>query len=435
MSETTTPEVHVQPLMNRRKVKRFVIAIIAAVVILIAFFIIQNIRDFDLPAKANTVGWIAAIQKTPTGSQVVMIKPDGTIEPSKGYQDGVNDRDPVWRPDGNRLFFVSDRADNKTGKRQVNIFRWNPGSGKIERRSATQGAYVNMDYSSVDPDEKALVALAGKIVEFDPATGDTVPILPPRVREAGSAEGGRVSSIEGSLFAPYGSSFKSAAWFGKKKFMVAIMKGDTSETILLQDMTPVDGQLRRPMPLGSGERIDMDVSPTRGVIVFTLQGFKFPDPTRIPPESIQNGKVVTPFRHAIVLLEPAQIITADDKGTKIVQPTYMLQLPTDANAFASPVFSPDGNAIAVEVGTFKRNEFQMTGLLGMPAVANGGANPLGIHRGPVTSVSFSGNGEQIAYAQREADGTSSIHVMDLDGKNDRKLLEGDYSQPAYSPQK
>src|SRR5215813_958691 len=106
----TTPEIqHVQPLTNRKKMVRGVIGGIAIVVILAVLWIVQSVRDVDLPASADTVGWIAAIKSQSNGSEVVLFKPDGTVVESKGYREGVNDRDPVWRPDGNRLIFTSDR--------------------------------------------------------------------------------------------------------------------------------------------------------------------------------------------------------------------------------------------------------------------------------------------------------------------------------------
>ena len=152
---------------------RGVIGIVVIVVFLIILWIVQTVKDVDLPAEADTVGYIAAIQQTANGSQAVLIKPDGTIVPSQGYHDGAHDRDPVWRPDGNRVFFTSDRDQG-----QVNLYRWNPGSGKVERRTATQGSYTSLLYSAADPKGKGLVARGGNIVQFDPVTGDTTPVLP-----------------------------------------------------------------------------------------------------------------------------------------------------------------------------------------------------------------------------------------------------------------
>jgi hypothetical protein len=451
MSETpSSPTPHVQPLMNRRLVKRGIIGAVLIVVFLAGTFIVQNVRDVDLPATTDTVGYVAAIQELPNGSQAVMIKPDGTLQLSNGYHDGENDRDPVWRRDGNRLFFTSDRDPQQASgrARQVNLFRWNPGSGRVERRTATQGSYTGLTYSTTDPKGLGLVALGGVIVEFDPVTGDTSPVLPSppdkNAQDQAGSEEGRKGSIENSFFSQYGSSFKSAVWFDDNKFIVAIMKGEEGETLLLQDMTmvqdPTTGQmvLRAPIALGSGEHIDMDVNAKTGCIVFTLQAFKITerDIKNIPPEYIKNGQVAPPYRHMIGLLDPKALTPLGQTGTMAEQPQIIVQTPNDQNVFGSPMFSPDGSGIVVTYGVYSGGEMAMKGLVAMPASAGGGNSPSFIHKGPVTGMSFSGDGKHIAYSQREKDGTDSIHVMGNDGSGDQQLLvgKGSFTQPRFSPQ-
>ena len=442
MSDTTTSTHHVQPLTNRRKLMRGVIGIIVIVVFLIVLWIVQTVKDVDLPAEADTVGYIAAIQQTPNGSQAVLIKPDGTIVPSQGYREGAHDRDPVWRPDGNRLFFTSDRDQG-----QVNLYRWNPASGKVERRTATQGSYTSLLYSTADSKGEGLVARGGNIVEFDPVSGDTTPILPnpPKKADANqtSQEGeGRKGSIENSYFGTFGTAFKDAAWFGGDKYIVAIMKGDEGETLLLQDMTPVQDALRPPIPLAAADHIDMDVDRKTGIIVFTLEGFRFPDKDHIPPEFIKNGKVVPPFRHEIGLLDPRsmqQVPQSDPSQPPVsyAQPQAVVQTPNDQNVFGSPKLSPDGSKVLVTYGVYKNGEMDMKGLIVMPAVAGGGGNPSFIHKGPVTSMSWSGDGNQIVYSQHDNAGTDTVHVMNSDGSGDQQIAagKGSFTQAVFSPKR
>src|SRR5262249_55987375 len=162
-------------------------------------------------------------------------------------------------------------------------------------------------YSDPDPKALGLVALGGQIVKFDPVTGDTAPVLPePQKSDAGgntsNQEGeGRKGSIENSAFAAYGNSFKKTGRVDKNLYIVTIMQGDEGDSLLLQDMTPIQGQLRPPLRLAFGDHIDMDVNRLNGTITFTLQGFKFPDPNNIPKENMNNGKAVPPFRHMVGL--------------------------------------------------------------------------------------------------------------------------------------
>ncbi|MFX9042746.1 hypothetical protein ABTN45_20195, partial [Acinetobacter baumannii] len=60
----------------------------------------------------------------------VAIKPDGTIVESPDFVKGSRDRDAVWRPDGNRIFFSSDREE-----KAFNIYRWNLATNKVVRRT------------------------------------------------------------------------------------------------------------------------------------------------------------------------------------------------------------------------------------------------------------------------------------------------------------
>lgn len=180
----------------------------------------------------------------------------------------------------------------------------------------------------------------------------------------------------------------------------------------------------------------MDASRANGVIVFTLQRFKFPDPDHIPPESIQNGKVVAPVQHMVGLLDPKTLAPAGTTNTLVVAPVPIAGSMNDQNVFALPVLSPDGKNVVVSVGIYQAGEMVAKGLLGMPAVPGGGNNTVPIHPGAVTGLSFSGDGKQIAYTQREPDGTQSVHVMDTDGKNDKALTAGNgsFTQARFSPQ-
>ncbi|MEA2552390.1 MAG: hypothetical protein QOJ65_566 [Fimbriimonadaceae bacterium] len=398
------------------------IALLVVAALVLAIVLVQGVQDIDLPPTADTVGMVAAVEYLPNGSRVVLIKPDGTIVRSPGYKDGANDREPVWRPDGNRLFFSSDRDDG-----QVHLFRWNPASNKVERRTLSKGTYTNLVYSQADQNARGLVASGGKIVEFDPVGGAAALVLPPTARAVQSnPEEGATSSMD-IMYGRYGNSFKKAAWFGGKKYVAAILKGDRGETLILQPMEAKDGRIQPPLPVSGGDRIDMDVSPKTGQLVFTVQGFRFPDPDQVPPEFVKNGKVVPPFRHFIGMIEP-------NEPQKLVP---IAQIPNDQNVFADPVISPDGSKAIMAVGVYGGvNNLHRTGLLSMTLRGGGAGAPAGIHKGPVYNYSFSGDGQQIAYVERGAGDMQIIHVMDADGSHDKALTtgKGSFGEARFSPQ-
>jgi hypothetical protein len=425
-----------QPMINRRLYRRGIIAIILIAVIGIILYIIQTVRDIDLPTQVNTVGDIAAIQYSANGSQAVLIKPDGSIVKSNGYSDGMHDRDPVWRPDGNRIYFVSDREPN-----QINLYRWNPGSGRVERRTSTNGAYTNLIYSGKDPSSgEGLVAMGGMIVKFDPVTGDTSPVLPPVIKdsESNNSENGRVSSIEASLFSGYGTSFKEACYFGGDHYVACVMGGENGEILLIQDMRPLpNGQFSPPQPVIAGDAIDIDYNRHNGSIVFAMKGFRFPDPDHIPPEYVKGGKVVPPVEHVVGMLDASKINPDAQIGTLPVPPITIVASQNNKNVFGDPVISPDGNSLVVSVGIYNGDGLMdMKGLLVMPMREGGGAAASQLHKGVAEQLSYSGDGKTIAYVERRTDGSNVIHTMGSDGSNDKAITEGkgSFGQPKFSPQ-
>lgn len=417
MADQPTPRSYT-PAMNRRMIKRGIIGLVVAVVLVTAVYLVQNTKDIDLPTKVNTVGWIAAIQQTGNGSQAVLIKPDGTIVPSPDYKEGVNDRDVVWRPDGNRVFFTSDRENG-----QVHIHRWNPGSNKVERRTVTRGTYNSLSFPSGDG-AKGLVVLNGMVVEFDPVDGSTAPVIPPsRKSTQGSGEEGAVGSME-ELYGRIGNSFKKAYRFGNGS-IIGVLKGERGETLIIQDPRPVGGRWQAPMLIVSGDRIDLDFNTRIGKAVFAVERFQFPDPENVPQEFIKNGKVTLPFRHMLAL------VSQDGNVER------MLVSQDDRNAFGSPVFSPDGNSVVAAIGDYQGDgNLKQRLLVTMPAREGAGMGASPLVRSAVYDVAFSPDGQKIAYVQTGPSGNRTIHLMNSDGSNDQELTQGkgSFSAPKFSPQ-
>lgn len=425
MSDSAILPPKQQPKIVHKLVVRSMIALALFVLLAAAVILIQKVDDLDLPAHAETVGWIAALQYKKDGTQAVLIGPDGSVTPSRGWHSGAIDREPTWRPDGNRVFFASDRED-----RQVQLFRWNPANNKVERRTQTRGSYAGLSYGVGDkPTGAALVVANGTVLKFDPVVGTTSPMIPPPVKTTGdnSEGGGSIGGME-QIYGDIGTSFKSAVWYGTKKdSILGILKGDRGETLILQDPNVVGGRLRPPMLIAAGDRIDLSMCPANGKVIFTVLNYRFPDPNNIPPQFIQNGRVVVPFRHMAGLLDPAvpglvNMIASQDNRT----------------CFANPVISPDGSSALLLAGTYSGDgEVDGKVLISIPVREGAASSVARVHVGPVYSPSFSPDGTQIAYEVRGPNGAKSIHVMSSDGSNDRALTpsQDSFGAPAFSPQK
>ena len=124
MSQNATATTKPQPKISQRMLLRFAIGLI---VLAALFYGYQWWKDYtkdpDLPLENDTAGMIAALQLGEEGNQVVVFTKEGELRKSPGYQPGKNDKELTWRPDGNRLFFTSDREETS-----FHVYRWNFGS-------------------------------------------------------------------------------------------------------------------------------------------------------------------------------------------------------------------------------------------------------------------------------------------------------------------
>src|SRR5262245_38026520 len=115
--------------MTHRLELRLVLGLFAIAALVLGYQWWRGIKSDPDFGQANTVGMIGAIEETADGDQAVVFKPDGTKIPSAGYRQGAVDRNFVWRPDGERAFFISDRGQG------IHIFRWNPDGGDPQQRT------------------------------------------------------------------------------------------------------------------------------------------------------------------------------------------------------------------------------------------------------------------------------------------------------------
>jgi hypothetical protein len=419
--------------MNRKLGLRLAFGLLAlAALILIYQWFREFGQDVDLPAKADTAGQIAAVQILEDGARVVLIQPDGTVRPSPDYRQGATDKDPVWQPDGNRLFFCSDREVGS-----FNLFRWNPASDKVSRRTVGSTSKSSPSFGLAIPDaEHRLLLMAGGFVnEVNPRDASSRQILPPTAAaQSADPEGGAAGQFD-SIYRRLGESFKSARWGKGGKLIIAVMARENGEVLVVQGLEPTprsgSASLGLPPPIAvvAADRIDYDVA-ADGRVVAAVLGYQFVDPSQIPPERLENGVAKPPYRHALVVFDPANV-TAQGLSPLMVSDK-------DAFAIAEPCFSPDGAAIVALAGSYgEHSQFQTREMVVMPAQERGIQLAAPVAKGRIREPSWSPSGDRLVFVRADETGRRSICTIGRDGTDEVNVTggRGDFASPRYSPQR
>jgi hypothetical protein len=423
MSVTQPSVSETQPRVLHKLVLRTLILVLALGALFLGFRWYQFYAgDPGGQGAANTAGMIAAIQMHEDGQEVVLFDEDGNIHRAPGWREGRTDREPAWLPSGNRLFFVSDRnGDN------FDLYRWNPARDREpEQRTTGSRSRSNPDFGpdpQPDTSAEALITSGGFVLRFDPREMRTRQVLPPVdknfAQRSAAPDEGAASQFSG-VYSKLGRSFRQAKWTKDRAFIVAIMRREEGEVLVLQNMT---GELQPPAPIVAGDRIDMDVDRATGQIVFAVRGFRFLE-DQLPPDAVAAGKIERPFENALFVLDPAE---------KQPKPLAVSQ---DAVAFASPAFSPNGDRVAFVLGEVGEQGDLRPQALALAPVGPGAGQPLRLAEGEIFEPSWSPDGERVAFVRRGVDGKRNIHVIHRDGSRERNLSggRGNFARPLFSPQ-
>lgn len=385
--------------------------------------------DPDL-GTVDSAGWIAAIEMTPSGSKAVLIKPDGTKVDNPGYRDGVNDKDVAWSPDGNRLFFSSDRE-----KGVFQIARWNPSKGNVEVRSVGSRSKARLNFSPpgyVSTPTTGLIVAGGFVLEFDPRGGTTRQVLPPTTGVVATGEEGGSQGQFDAYYRNLGQSFREAKYGKDRKGVFAVIRRDLGEALIYQPLELIEdakGNVSLPRPQGivAADSIEFDVN-SDGLLAYTVRGFRFFDPANAPEAQKRNGELVPPYRNALFTL---------DVNAQSVTPMPVFVSPDDEIAAGQVVFNPTGGTLLFQSGRVnKLSQFEVAGMLSVVVDGEGLKSAQQLTRGLVSDFSWSPDGNRIVFVMSK-DGQRGLYTIKPDGAALEPLgsLKGDFDDPKFSPAK
>lgn len=415
--------------------KKNVWAILALVIVALIYgyqWLKDRDADIDI-GEVQSKGWISMVSSKESGSVAAILKPDGTILEAPGAKPESTDRDVVWRPDGNRIFFSSDRESGA-----YNIFRWNLASNVVMRR--TLGKIGKSDPSFL-PDAKEsdpLFIYGGLVWQLDPKSGKASKIFPP---DDGSKKGDVNLNEEGNGEGPGGVfgtgaevKARTARYIGDREYLAFIRRDEQGETLIVAKVGSAKPEDRK--TVASGEKIFFDVDQAHKRVVYCVDGFHWPDPQNIPPQFVKKDRVTVPFQHLVAFY---------DAGAKnAFDPTDLIvSAPDDKLAFSSVKVSPDGTTLVMLAGPFSSGDVQGTALVRMPVKMFGGKeggtifpNPQNKAQGVLYSPVWSPDGIKVAFAQAAPGGKRDICEIGSDGSSFSNLTNGKgvFSNPQYSPQ-
>ncbi|MEO7454454.1 MAG: LpqB family beta-propeller domain-containing protein [Fimbriimonadales bacterium] len=415
--------------MHRVWVRTAIVGVVVAALIAGAVFLRsrpQGLPIADFPA-VDSKGYIAAIMEKDGKSRLVAIKPDGSLREAPGSATAI-DSEIVWKPDGRRVLFVSNRSPGGS----LQVFEWTPDRDADPIQLTPGGASRQNPWFSPSGDQ-FLYASGGNILATTYPQLRSRRIMPPssgpegRETESGEHIHQEGDNHEHDLVSTIWTNYSEA--IEGEAFSKGFLDGNTllgqyttsrGQVVILQNLDPADEREALPQAVFGGQAIDITYHAATAKAVVAIMDFRFPILAEVPKEAIlPDGTVKTPFTNALFAI-----------GLRDNSALPIFLSADDSQTLMSPAISPDGTRVAFVIMEKSAGAKRVTGMLVAPIEQGGVQKAQPIAQGEISSPSWSPDGQTIAFIRN-----GDVWTISADGQNEKNLTNGKgrFSTPLFSP--
>ncbi len=420
--------------MRRRRL-RLLFLLVAVVILGTAVYQITNhpewIRYVDIP-PIKSRGMIAALKNSEEGgTHLVILTREGVARELPAT--GTTDHDVTWDPKGRRILFIS----NRTTDGSFQVFEWKPDRENAPVQITPNGASRSRLWRSANG-KFLLITTRGEVFQIEYPRRLFRRVFPPsnqpdpfagteqelrQMHTHTTAEDLHLERWRQLQEAIEGETFTEGQVDATGAYFAGVYKTATGYAVVMHQLQAMDVFPQAPW---GGKNIEIALHPQRPEIIVAIQDFQFPNRAQIPRELIQpDGSVKRPFRNALLWGSVPDMLTGRSAGAIIFSSE------SGDEAWASPVFAPDGERFAIIHLKKHGGQWIRDGLYVVNLSSQGGTSIVQVAEGEVYDPAWSPDSERLAFVRQ-----GDVFVVERTGGGEENLTRGtgSFRSPVFSPQ-